>query len=398
MMDSTGLRVAILLAAESFERFFVAELGVSRDEYVSSYRNDWAWDYCRMLGGRGVDATLYVATEHTAGIEQAPDGRVRFLPLGGAYRPWLRARWLIRSPVGRFTAGLASTATLLGPLGRALADDRIDVLLIQEYWTSRYDLLALRLRRPFIAVDQGLPDRHEVKLLKHRSLPRAHAIITQTRAEADKVRRFGGDPALIANGVDTAFYTPPPPGVEREAATALIVARLNDGHKRISDLLRAAARLPEPWRLDVLGVGPDEGRLRALADELGIAGRVAFLGFEADKAKVRERLRRCTVFVLPSAHEGLPVALLEAMACGTPAVGSDIPAIADVIRQGGGEVVPVGDVEGLAQALRSVAADRDRHGRAARATVEHRYSSDRAAAELEALIAAAAGRHCDAQG
>jgi glycosyltransferase involved in cell wall biosynthesis len=397
-MDGSGLRVAILLAAESFERFFVGELGVSRDDYVAGYRNDWAWDYSRMLSTRGVDVTLYVATEDGPGIEQAPDGRVRFLPLGDAYRLWRRARWMIRTPAGRFAAGLVSTATLLRPLARAFSDDRIDVLLIQEYWTSRYDLLALRLNRPFIAIDQGLPDRHEVKLLKRRSLPRAHAIITQTRAEADKVRRLGGTPALIANGVDTSFYAPAASGVEREVATALIVARLNDGHKRISDLLRALATLPEPWRLDILGVGPDEGRLRALASELGIADRVAFLGFEADKARVRERLQHCTVFVLPSAHEGLPVALLEAMACGTAVVGSDIPAIADVVRQGGGEVAPVGAVDRLAQAIRSVAADRDRHGRAARATVERAYSSERAAGELEALIAAAAGRHQRTQG
>jgi len=397
-MSTSSARVAILLATESFERFFVTELGVSRQEYVAAYRNDWAWDYCRMLGDRGVDALLYVATEESAALEQTPDGRVRFLPLGRAYRPWLRRRWMIRTPVGRFVAGLVSTATLLRPLARALADDRVDVLLVQEYWTSRYDVLALRLHHPLIAVDQGLPDRHEVKLLKRRSLPRARAVVTQTRAEAEKVRRLGGTPALIANGVDIAFYAPGPATVERDAATALIVARLNDGHKRVSDLLRALATLPEQWRLDVLGVGPDGERLQALARELGIADRVAFLGFESDKAKVRERLQRCTLFVLPSAHEGLPIALLEAMACGAPVVGSDIPAIADVVRQGGGEVVPVGAVDQLARAMRSVAADRDRHGRAARATVEHAYSRERAAGELEALIAAATTEDPHSQG
>jgi glycosyltransferase involved in cell wall biosynthesis len=234
-------------------------------------------------------------------------------------------------------------------------------------------------------VDQGMPDRHEVKLLKRASLKRARAIITQTSAETDKVRRFGGRALLIANGVDTTFYAPDPE-VERADATALIVARLNDQHKRVSDLLRAIAVLPPPWRLDVLGIGPDEDRLHALASELGIAARVAFLGFESDKERIRDRLQRCTVFVLPSAHEGLPVALLEAMACGAPVVGSDIPAIADVVRQGGGEVVPVGAVTDLAAAIVSVAADRVRLGQAARSTVERSYSRDRVAAALAAVI------------
>ncbi|MEN3284661.1 MAG: hypothetical protein V7607_5801 [Solirubrobacteraceae bacterium] len=382
--------MAILLSAESFERFFVAELGLSRHEYAMTYRNDWAWDYCHMLRDQGIDVTVYVATEGSASVEEAPDGRVRFLRLGSAYRPWLHVRSLIRTPIGRFVAGLVSTATLLKPLEHALAADQIDVLMIQEYWTSRYDLLAFRLGRSFVAVDQGMPDRREVKLLKRRTLPRAHAIITQTRAEADKVHRFGGPAALIANGVDTSFYVPGGAGVERAAATALIVARLNDQHKRVSDLLRALAILPALWRLEVVGIGPDEDRLRRLASELGIDDQVAFLGFEPDKARIRERLQRCTVFVLPSAHEGLPVALLEAMACGTPVVGSDIPAIADVVQQGGGEVVPVGAADRLAAAIQSVAADRDRLGRAARSTVERGYSRDCVAAALTAVLMEAA--------
>jgi glycosyltransferase involved in cell wall biosynthesis len=185
--------------------------------------------------------------------------------------------------------------------------------------------------------------------------------------------------------VDTSFYAPAS-DVERADATALIVARLNDQHKRVSDLLRAIAILPLPWHLDVIGIGPDEDRLRDLARELGVANRVTFFGFESDKGRIRDRLQRCTVFVLPSAHEGLPVALLEAMACGAPVVGSDIPAIAEVVRQGGGEVVPVGAVRELAAAMESVAADGAGLGQAARATVEGAYSRDRVAAALAALI------------
>lgn len=386
-MSGRGLRAAILLAAESFERFFTGELGLTRQDYVAGYRNDWAWDYCQMLREQGVDVVFYVATEGPGALEEAEDLRVRFLPLGRAYRPWLRWRSLVRTPPGRFAAQSVAAGTLLAPLRDALAADGVDVLLVQEYWTGRYDVLSLRLARPVIGVDQGLPDRREIKLLKRRTLPRAHAIVTQTEAEAAKVRRHGGHPALIPNGVDTSFYAPA--SAEREPGTILTVARLNDSHKRISDLLRALATLPAPWRLELLGAGPDRPRLEALARELGVAERVAFRGFEPDKARVRERLQRCTVFALPSAHEGLPMAMLEAMACGAPIVGSDIPAIADVVGQGGGEVVPVGDVARLAAAVQAVGADRERHGRAARATVQRAYSRERAGLELGALVAAA---------
>jgi glycosyltransferase involved in cell wall biosynthesis len=86
------------------------------------------------------------------------------------------------------------------------------------------------------------------------------------------------------------------------------------------------------------------------------------------------------------------MAMLEAMACGAPVVGSDIPAIADVLRQGGGEVTPVGAVDRLAAAIATVGAEHERHGPAARATVERAYSRERAGRELQALIAAAAAR------
>jgi len=391
LLRSAPVHVAILLNAESFEAFFEGQMGLSAEEYVDSYRNDWAWDYCAILRERGIDATIYVASLARDELRTAPDGmRVRFLPLGGPYRLWRQAPMLKRSPPGRWISQLAAAAGLRGSLLAAMRADGVDVLMVQEYWSGRFDGLAMLLDVPLIAVDQGLPDRHEIKLLKRRAMARCVAILTQTRFEAARVERFGGRALHVPNAVDTAFFRPDEAPEARERWLAVTLARLHDRQKRISDLIRAMALVDRRWRLDVYGIGPDEDHLRALASEIGAADRIRFRGFEPDKEVVRERLRRCGVFVLPSAWEGLPVALLEAMACGAAAVGSDIPAIAEVIENGAGLTAPVGDAAALADAIDRAGARLQTLSAASRSRVEERYSRERLGRELEAVLREAA--------
>jgi glycosyltransferase involved in cell wall biosynthesis len=378
------------LSAESFEQFFEGELGLDADSFVAGYRNDWSWGYCRALAARGIEPLVYVASTGQSGLRRTTDGfGVRFLPLGRAYTPWARIPALKRSPPGRYVAQAVGAATLLGPLRRAVAEDGVDVLFVQEYWTARFDLLALRLETPLIAVDQGMPDRREVKLLKRRTLPRASAVVTQTGREAEKTRRYGARAVQMPNGIDTARYAPEA-SVAREPGLIVCVARLENAQKRQSDVIRALARLDSTWHLELVGTGPDEQRLRALARELGVAGRVTFTGFLADEDAVRERYRRCTVFVLASEFEGLPLALLEAMSCGAPPVGTDIPAIAEAIEHGvNGRLVPPRTPDRLAEAIVAAAGHGEQYSRAARAAIVERFSVERMGAELERLVHAA---------
>lgn len=385
------MRVAILLTVESFEHFFGSQLGLTRDDYVERYRNDWAWDYCRMLRGERIEPILYVPSLAGGGLRTAEDGfSVRFVPIGAAYRPWVRLPVLKRTPLGRFVAQLVSAMTMLPAMRAALRRDGIDALIVQEYWTARFDLFAARLGTPVIAVDQGLPDRREVKWLKRRTLPRAAAIVVQTLSEAAKVRRFGGAPVQLPNAVNTDLFSP---GGEPDPGLIVSVARLHDAHKRQSDLLRAVALLPGQWRLELVGDGPDRGRLEALAQQLGIAQRVVFAGFVSDRRQLRELLRRCSVFALPSAYEGLPVALLEAMSCGAPTVATRIRATAEVLEDGvNGRLVPVGDPDALAIAIADAGRQRARLSFAGRATVEQRFSEHIAAPALAEICRAATGQ------
>jgi glycosyltransferase involved in cell wall biosynthesis len=284
-----------------------------------------------------------------------------------------------------------NAAAFLRGLRAALAHDAVDVLLIQEYWTARYDLLAARLRVPILAVDQGLPDRREVKLLKRRFLPRARRVLTQTIGERDKVAAYGGAAERLPNAVDTERWSPPADDSARAPHTVLTVGRLLEIQKRTSDLIRATHLLGPDWRLRILGSGPDEEALKDHARRLGVTDRVAFLGFTLDQDRVRAECRTCSVFALPSAYEGLPMALLEAMSCGAAVVGSDIPAIAEVVTDGrDGLLAQMGSPEQLADRIREADTRRAELGAAARATIVAGYSQPALGRRLVELLETAA--------
>ncbi len=116
-------------------------------------------------------------------------------------------------------------------------------------------------------------------------------------------------------------------------------------------LLRAFAALPRPdARLMLLGSGPQEAPLRALAEQLGLAERVIFAGFQRDPAPF---YAAADLFVLSSNHEGFGNVIVEALSHGLPVVSTDCPAGPAEILDGGtfGLLVPVGDAAALAEAM-----------------------------------------------
>ena len=206
-----SLRVALLLSTSHFEDFYGHSLGLSRHDYVEAYRNDWSWDWCRMLALEGVEANIYVATTSAGEQVTTEDWLPRAVPRSERSRqavapliPLLR-----RTPVGRWVDRQAANAgAMLRSLRSALIADGVDVLCVQEYWTARLDLLVRAVELPVVAIDQGLPDRHEVKLLKRGSFTRTAGVVVQTEREAAKIARYGGDARRIPNAVDTGIFCP----------------------------------------------------------------------------------------------------------------------------------------------------------------------------------------------
>jgi glycosyltransferase involved in cell wall biosynthesis len=137
----------------------------------------------------------------------------------------------------------------------------------------------------------------------------------------------------------------------RERDLIVCVGRLS-AEKDQRTLLRAMTLMPagRPWRLAIVGDGPDRAVLEAFARSNGLAGRIIFTGYVTDPFAWMMRAR---VLVLSSIYEGLPCVLMEALACGTPVVCTDCPYGPRQILQDGryGTLVPVGDPSAMAKAI-----------------------------------------------
>lgn len=171
----------------------------------------------------------------------------------------------------------------------------------------------------------------------------------------------------LTNGIDTERIE----GLARDAKlmagreTILWAARCSP-EKRPEDAVRAfaLARERRPMKLLLLGEGSERERVRKLADATGFGADITLPGFTVPYAD----MAACGAFLLTSAHEGLPTVLLEALAVGTFCVSTDCPYGPKEILTDRrlGELVPVGDVEGLAEAMLGALDRREAENREAR--------------------------------
>lgn len=162
----------------------------------------------------------------------------------------------------------------------------------------------------------------------------------------------------------------PPPWRVRPGARLVVVGRLEPvkGH---DVLLRALAEIRSDldWHLKILGVGPEESRLRGLASDIGLGSRVEFLGYLDNPYPT---IRSADLLVLPSRAEAFPSVLVEAMALGTPTVAADCPTgPADVLDAGrAGCLVRSGDPTALARGIAGLLEDGTERGRLRQAGME----------------------------
>lgn len=184
---------------------------------------------------------------------------------------------------------------------------------------------------------------------------------------------------LIPNGVDIARFRPGAENIVNPSRmhTVICVSKLRY-EKGIDVLLQAwrlvQHQLPES-RLILVGDGPIEKSLKCMAEALGIQESVEFAGLQQD---IPAQLHRGSLAVLPSRFEGMPNAILEAMACGLPCVATRVSGSEDVVQHGiNGLLVENEDYRGMAQALLLLLQDQEltrKYGSAARETIEKHYS------------------------
>jgi len=336
------------------------------------------------LAQRGWKPEIYVLSEPGA---LAPAMRAMGVPVRGSIGRSPRLRWLPRAVKGLFVLldllwlllrmrpavchCLLPHGCIVGGMAALLAG-------VPKLVMSRLSLNNYQAASPLQArVERFLMGRADAVL------GNASAVVAQLREEGIPDHLL----ATVYTGLDMSFQQQAPSraeireaeGLAPDALMLMIVANLHD-YKGHSFLFRALAsiadRLPVGWRLDC--VGEDAGmlaELEGLADELGIAVNVRFLGGRPDAAHL---WRGVDIGLLVSLQEGFSLSILECMASEVPMVVTDVGGNAEAVIDGEcGCVVQPADVDSLAAAILLYAQDPERrraHGLAARQRVERYFT------------------------
>jgi glycosyltransferase involved in cell wall biosynthesis len=190
----------------------------------------------------------------------------------------------------------------------------------------------------------------------------------------------GVDVEALTNGVDTDLFTPGRAALPPKGRARLVVPRRLFAKNGVEFLVRAMPRIVERVDAEALlvGDGPERGRLEALAEELGVAGRVRFLGARPYE-EMPGLLRSGEVAVFPSLMEATSVAALESMACEVPVAASRVGGLPEIVDETVGTLFEPADPDDLADAVVRLLSSSDLADRGAqgRRRVLERWSNDR---------------------
>ncbi|GAB4027962.1 MAG: hypothetical protein Fur0011_7080 [Candidatus Microgenomates bacterium] len=203
------------------------------------------------------------------------------------------------------------------------------------------------------------PFSYLAQFLEKRVMPRVYRrteVITvspSSKAEIVEHKLTCKTPHIIYNGVDLGIYKP---GKKSKHPSILYVGRLTTA-KSIHILLNAFVQIKKDIpsaTLTIAGDGPNRQKLEKLSTKLGLSSKVTFLGKVSEEEKIK-LYQGAWVFVNPSLLEGWGITTIEANACGTPVIASNVAGLKDAVVDGkSGILVPYGNVQALSLTLTTI--------------------------------------------
>lgn len=301
---------------------------------------------------------------------------------------------------------------VVGDLVSRIRRERIDVIHCHLHHAALYGRLAARRARiPSVVTVHNVyakPKWHRRLLNRWLAKSTARVVAVSAAVGEDVLRYDRIDPErlmVIPNGIDLARAQSALTkeearqrlGLPPDAQVIGCVGRLEaqKGHRFLLEALAALRTCPRglahpagnPYPL-IVGDGGELGALRQSVAELGLDDRVRLLGTRRDIADI---LRALDLFVLPSLWEGLPLALLEAMAAGVPVIASQVGGVGEVLEGGEcGVALPAGDIAALSAAIGDLLSDTERRcalGQRGAERVKQRYSAQAMVARLADIYA-----------
>jgi len=386
---------------------FLDPLGLTAADFAERMRGGWLFGYVSALARQQRGSVIVYASERVerpTRLTHAETGAPIWLVPGRRSGGGLTRRWPSVGAVQQWRR------TPFFAFADVVRREGCTAILAQDYEHPRFDALvalARVLRMPVYATFQGgdITLSPLERTVRRRSLRTCQGLIVASRRERLRLAQDYGVPAErvadTPNPVDVAAWTAEPRQAARAALglgpdefVVLNHGRIDIWRKGLDVMVEAwrcvAAKAPDA-RLVVLGSGQDREAFAALVANLPSLRWLDH--YVTDPRVVRRWLSAADAYLTLSRVEGMPVAPLEAMACGLPLVASDAHGLADILQEGeaaGGWLVPREDAGAAAiaiLALRHRPELRARLGAAARATVERRYGLEPVGRALAAALA-----------
>jgi glycosyltransferase involved in cell wall biosynthesis len=370
---------------------FLDPIGLQLEDFVERMSGGWLFGYASALQLAGHHPMIVCASERvdqTACLNHVATGTpIRVVPGRRARRDGYDAGYSLRR----------WCATPLAAFRAVLAEAGCDAILAQEYEYTRFDALALlawRMGIPLYSTFQG-GDRTLSwieAVARQASLRRCHGLIVASAAERERLSRayprIHLEIADIPNPIDAQEWQP---GDRAQARAALGLPAdrfIVVNHGRIDIFRKGLDVLVEAWsafadakaQLVIIGSGQDDATFAELLRDRSLPNLHWVSGYMTDRAVLRQWLSAADAYITTSRIEGMPVAPLEAMACGLPVVATDAQGLPDILAEGeasGGILVRKDAVLDIVDGLKRLSADvelRHRLGCAARHRVEQRFS------------------------